>query len=367
VPWFASASALVGQFGLGFVMAWASLAVFEAVRVRLVVSSRRQSATAEAVCALAVVGVLTGFGGYRQRAALDIDRTLDVVLLQTNIGDPIGLVDSGDPIVVLDSLVSLYDAWTREALGDSAADCVVWPETAVPAGAHHGVYYQVQRLAIETNTPVIFGGYDFQRTDAGAWQIYNTLYWIDTAGTIRDRYHKSMLIPIGEAIPFESKFPQLRTLLPNAGEFHAGTGPAVMHVNGMAMAPLICYELIFPHYVRQSLQRGGEILLNVSNDYWFGRSVEPKQHLALARMRAYETGRPIIRCTNTGISALIDSRGKLQQQTAIWKRQALRGTIDVPRMEWTPYARWGEWTTLVLVVFLCVLTWGMARLPRFRS
>jgi len=214
---------------------------------------------------------------------------------------------------------------------------------------------------------VVFGGYDFQKSDEGRWDIYNTLYWIDPQGNIRGRYHKNMLIPIGEAIPFESRWPQLRRLFPNAGEFRPGPGPGVMDINGIQAAPLICYELIFPGYVRKALHRGGTVLLNVSNDYWFGRGAEPLQHLTLARMRAYETGRPIIRCTNTGISALVDSRGKVTQRTDIWKRQTLRGTIDVPRMEWTPYARWGEWMTLVLLVSMCALSWGMSRLPSKRS
>lgn len=356
VPWMASSSALLGQFGLGFVIAWTSLAGVEAALQRRADGAVRRRRVAELCLALATVVALCAYGAVRQNRDRTVTRSLDVVLLQTNIGDPIGLVNQDPRDRVLDSLTTLYVDWTREALEDGPADLVVWPETAFPASPRHGAIYHLQRLAIETGTPIVFGGYDFWRDDQSHWHIYNTLFWIDRQGTVRDRYHKTLLIPIGEAIPFEGRWPQLRRLFPNAGEFTPGNGPKVMDVDGLWMAPLICYELIFPHYVQRSLKLGGEVLLNVSNDYWFGRTVEPQQHLALARMRAYETGRPIIRCTNTGISALIDSRGRITHRTGIWRQESLRGTLDVPEVEWTPYARWGERVLAVLLLTVCAAT-----------
>jgi apolipoprotein N-acyltransferase len=352
----ASASALVGQFGLGFAIAWVSVAAVEAVLHRRRSAPQRRARILELVVAVVVVACLATYGGWRQSRHVAVKRSLDVLLLQTNIGDPINLVNQSNQDAVLDSLTTLYVEWTRQGLDGTPADLIVWPETAFPASPRHGAIYAVQRLAIEAGSPVVFGGYDFQRDATNRWQIYNTLYWIDRQGTVRDRYHKHMLIPIGESIPFERQWPWLRSLVPNAGEFTPGPGPGVMDVDGLWMAPLICYELIFPHYVRRSLQLGGEVLLNVSNDYWFGRTVEPQQHLALARMRAYESGRPIIRCTNTGISALIDSRGQVTQHTGIWRQEILRGTLDVPEKEWTPYSRWGEWMLLAFLVLACVGT-----------
>jgi len=362
VPWLASASALLGQYGLGFAIAWVSIAVLRAVQERGGDAARRGRLEA----GLAVLGILAlcGYGGVRQLRPVPVERSLDVVMLQTNVGDPISLVNESRHDAVVESLVTLYVEWTERVLDDSPVDLIVWPETAMPTGSQSGMFYPIQRLAIETGAPVVFGGYDFERDAERRWHIYNTLYWIDPQGTLRDRYHKNMLIPIGESIPFESVWPQLRNWLPNAGEFTPGPGPQVMEIEGTLMAPLICYELIFPHYVRRALTLGGEVLLNVSNDYWFGRTAEPQQHLALARMRAYESGRPIIRCTNTGISALIDSRGHLTQRSGIWRQETLRGTIDVPVREWTPYARWGERMLLAFMGLVCAVTWGLARLPR---
>jgi apolipoprotein N-acyltransferase len=141
----------------------------------------------------------------------------------------------------------------------------------------------------------------------------------------------------------------------------------MMEIKGVRFAPLICYELIFPRYARSALHAGGEVFLNVSNDYWFGQSTEPQQHLALARMRAYETGRPILRCANTGVSALIDSRGQITHSTSVWRQETLRATLAIPKMSWTPYARWGEFMLLAFLVLICTSTLVLVRITNSRS
>lgn len=367
VPAMASATALVGQYGVGFVIAWFSTAVANSLYQRRHLSWARRLLAPEVVFSIAVALALGGYGWARQRAPIDVERQLDVVLVQTNVGDPIGLVNRDVVASVIDSLVTAYVGWTREAIDGKPADIILWPETAVPASPRHGAYYKIQRLAIETDTPVVTGGYDFRRNEDNQWNIYNAMFWIDTEGAVRGRYHKKKLIPIGETIPFESVWPQLRSLLPNAGEFKPGQGPQVMEIKGVRFAPLICYELIFPRYARSALKAGGEVFLNVSNDYWFGQTAEPQQHLALARMRAYETGRPILRCTNTGISALIDSHGQVILKSGIWRQETLRGTLAIPKMSWTPYARWGELMLLAFLVSICATTLVLKGIINSRS
>ena len=148
------------------------------------------------------------------------------------------------------------------------------------------------------------------------------------------------------------------------GEFSPGPGPKVFRDGGCGLAPLICYELLFPRYVRECVRTGGEVLVNLTNDYWFGKEAEPEQHLALSRMRAFETGRPIVRATNTGISALIDARGRVVARSGLWHQDVLRGTLPVPAMRWTPYARWGEWATVAAVALawaVVALAWKLLR------
>jgi apolipoprotein N-acyltransferase len=179
---------------------------------------------------------------------------------------------------------------------------------------------------------------------------------MDRFGILRERYYKHNLLPLGEHVPFSEEFPFLLDWIPDAGEFSPGPGAQALQLDGLRLTPLICYEILFPRYVREGLHLGGDVLLNLTNDYWFGRYAEPEQHLSLARMRAFETGRPILRATNTGYSALIAADGSIVTRSGLWQREILRGTLEIPEARSTPYLRAGEW----MVVLLALVAWGLA-------
>jgi len=169
----------------------------------------------------------------------------------------------------------------------------------------------------------------------------------------------------GEYVPLSDRFPSLLNLLPSPGQFSRGPGPRVETVSGVRLTPLICYELLFPDVVRAALRAGGTLIVNLTNDYWFGRSMEPAQHLAQCRMCALETGRPIVRATNTGISAFIDAGGGLLAYTDIGEQTVLRMRIAVPPMDWTPYVRYGDAATGALVLAGCLVgALARGRAPR---
>ena len=176
------------------------------------------------------------------------------------------------------------------------------------------------------------------------------------------RFEKRALWGWGILFGGSIAFFALLNMLPMPGEFTPGPGPQVFQIDGVAFTPLICYELLFPNVVRASLRAGGEVLLNLTNDYWFGPYGEPRQHLALCRMCAFETGRPIVRATNTGMSAFIDASGQILEHAGVWKQAVLRGTLPIPPMHWTPFARWGSWTTagaMAAALLLVWLTWKL--------
>lgn len=360
LPAFPAAASLVGTHGLSFLVAWLgmSLALVTPLRLRRRLASGpggRRAALAELGLCVVLTAACWSYGAARMQRHIEVERQLDLVLIQGNIGDPVGLADElGSVEVMVDSVLQTYDRMTRDAVqADDGADFILWPETAVPTPGLAGEIDPLRHLVRELRVPLIFGGYDFALGRRGSWDVYNTLFWMDRQGVLRDRYHKSILIPLGESIPFADRFPFLADLMPTPGVFARGDGPHAMEIDGVRFAPMICYELLFANFVRGALKAGGEVLLNITNDYWFGRYAEAKQHLSLVRMRAFETGRPIIRATNTGYSALIDARGQIVLQGALGRAEVLRAKLEIPVMEWTPYARWGEMVTL-LQVLLCI-------------
>jgi apolipoprotein N-acyltransferase len=238
---------------------------------------------------------------------------------------------------------------TLRALAEQPrVDVVVWPETAVPSVPRPRVTARVQALAVALQVPIVYGSYDVERINDKRFKLFNAAFHMEPSGRVAGRYAKHKLLVFGEYVPLSERFPVLLDLLPTPGEFTPGPGPAVFDVGTARLAPVICYELLFPRVVRAGLRAGGEALVNLTNDYWFGRHLEPEQHLALTRMCAIEIGRPILRATNTGITALVDGTGTVVQRAGLWTQEVLIGSVPLAPMRWTPYARWGERVLLVV-------------------
>jgi apolipoprotein N-acyltransferase len=292
-----------------------------------------------------------------------------VLLVQSNLGDPEELANAlGSVTHAVDSTVTIYEKLTQRALAalpaGSKVDLVVWPETAVPSVPRPRLMARLQELVTRYGVTLIFGAYDSERSGT-QWRVYNAAFHMLPSGEVSDHYYKHKLLLFAEYVPFSERFPRLLNMLPAPGEFTPGPGPKVFQVGDVALSPLICYELLFPNSMRAALGAGGEVIVNLTNDYWFGRHLEPHQHLALARMSAIEIGRPVLRVTNTGISAVIDGRGKVLASSGVWAQDALRVTVPVPPMSWTPFARWGMATTAALVLGACLLALlGRALVPR---
>jgi apolipoprotein N-acyltransferase len=238
---------------------------------------------------------------------------------------------------------------------------VIWPETAVsflPA-------YQPERRAeiavAARGAPVILGAlHGVQRDGAEIW--FNSLTVILPDGSLGPRYDKQHLVPFGEYLPYQSVLGLigLRQLV-NQGGFTPGAAPQVFQIPGLPpFSPLICYEMIFPSEVVPAGQRPGW-LLQVTNDAWFGSLSGPQQHLAQARIRAIEQGLPVVRAANTGISAVIDPRGRVLDQIPL----DTDGFIDIRlpgALPATLYARFGDvpaMSLVVLVFFLCTRRRGL--------
>ena len=237
-------------------------------------------------------------------------------------------------------------------------DVVIWPETAVPYLMENDSSVGQAMAAAAGGVPVVAG---IQRYDGV--QAWNSLAVIGDGGQIEALYDKYHLVPFGEYMPFGDSLYDwfgIKALAARQGNgYAAGTGGKVIDLGDRLgkFVPLICYEAVFPQDLR-GLPERPDWILQITNDAWFGTLTGPYQHLAQARFRAIEQGLPLVRVANTGISAVVDARGRivadLPRGVAAYLDTGLPGA-----MAETPYARWGEVPLLVLLagLSLWLLAW----------
>ena len=170
-----------------------------------------------------------------------------------------------------------------------------------------------------TNAPVGFVALDEK----------GVILHINPQGEIAGVYDKQHLVPFGEFIPFGGFLKRWIPYLGQLGTFNSGKGPVVFDVNGVKVAPNICYEAIFSSLIQRSVHSGADVIVNITNDGWFLDTAAPEQHFVANRFRAVETGRPVVRAANTGISAVIDSAGKTVFQSPLLVSGAY--VVEVPR------------------------------------
>ena len=242
---------------------------------------------------------------------------------------------------------------------------VLWPEVAIPEFLEEepGVRMALARL-LGPRDVLLTGGEALRYgPDGGVVAATNSVFALDARGRLLGRYDKSHLVPYGEYLPMRPLLSRLglSRLAPGDMDFDAGPGPRDLPVPGLGTAGVqICYEIIFSGHVVDEAHRP-RFLFNPSNDAWFGRW-GPPQHLAQARLRAMEEGLPIVRSTPTGISALIDGRGRLLASVP-WHRA---GAIDArlpPPLPPTLFARWGNLLPLGLLLLLGIAAFALRRRP----
>ncbi|MGY4823308.1 apolipoprotein N-acyltransferase [Stutzerimonas chloritidismutans] len=242
--------------------------------------------------------------------------------------------------------------------GSRPADLIVWPETAVPILKEHAEGYltMMAGFANQRESALITGVPVRQPNAAGELRYYNGLTSTgDGAGT----YLKQKLVPFGEYVPLQDLLRGLIAFfdLPMSDFARGESGQPLLQAKGLQIAPYICYEVVYPEFAA-GLAAQSDLLLTVSNDAWFGRSIGPLQHLQMAQMRALEAGRWMIRATNNGITVLIDPYGQITEQIPQFEQAVLYGDVT-PMQGLTPYLRWRSWPLIAVCVLL--LGWALIR------
>ncbi|HXJ44370.1 MAG TPA: apolipoprotein N-acyltransferase, partial [Bryobacteraceae bacterium] len=231
-------------------------------------------------------------------------------------------------------------------------DVIVWPEMPVPFYANDTAFTNFVGSVTATAHAGVLAGV-VGRTDHGA--PLNSALLTGADGVTISRYDKVNLVPFGEYIPWP--FAGLtKKISSEAGDFSAGSQVVVSKLDGHRIGTFICYESVFPSYVRRFAAGGAEVLFNLSNDGWFGTSAARYQHLRIVRMRAAELHRWIVRATNNGVSAAIDPAGRVVRELPEYRQASVRMPFGY-RTDLTPYARFGDWFVGICSL-VCVLGLG---------
>jgi apolipoprotein N-acyltransferase len=254
-----------------------------------------------------------------------------------------------------------YEALTHRAAAEGA-QVVVWPETAVPASpdASAELVERLGALARETRAALVVGAVGMEDDrDAGRTRYFDSAYLFDPEGVLLARYDKAHLVPFGEYVPLRGVLGHFVEALargvadtdvspgqgPRALVLPTAPGPGQGEAQRVTAGVPICYELLFPDLVRRFVGDGAEALLAITNDAWYGRTGAPYQFLAITALRSAENRVWTARAANTGVSALIDDRGRVRARTRIFERGHLVADIELrPAPQGGSfYTRHGDW------------------------
>lgn len=346
-----------GMYGLSALVIFGNTVLFR------VLSRRGPGRGRVLLVFLLIITGLWGWGNWRrsQLAALPKAHTLSVGIAQGNIAQ-----DQKWNPDYQETAITRYEQLTRQ-MAEQQVDLVVWPEASVPFFFQSDVTYRgrLLDLAQETKTPLLFGSPAFQARGTEI-TLFNRAYLLSPDTSVLGQYDKIILTPFGEYIPFQdSVLFFLDKLVEGIGDFAPGTTPTVFSLPFGNFGVLICYEGVFPDLARRFVRNGATLLINVTNDAWFGETSAPYQHLAMEAMRAVENRVPLVRSANTGISAIVNIDGQIQAQTAL-----LETTFIVEQIAWpqvtSVYTQYGDWFVTLCVVSALVLlgcSWVAAYMP----
>lgn len=310
--------------------------------------------------------VLNFAGSLYSRTLTTPDKSFNVVIGQANIGN---IEDryKKDRYNYRRTIIDDYLRVTKEGLekASNPVDLIVWPETAFPEYFDYRFFgtegaRRLSAFAQEHNTNIITGA--FAETSSG--KTTNSALFFDRTGTlIGAPVYKKILLAFGEYMPFEETFPILRKWFPMVGNFERGKSAQTRKLDGgPAVGTQICYEGLFPSFSRELIDKGSQLMVNLTNDSWYGPHAEPLQHLYLSAFRVIENRTPLIRSTNTGVSTVILADGTFLEKSPLHKEWG--GSFEVPyysEQKKTIYQQWGYAIPLIMTLILFMVSFIYAK------
>ncbi len=338
-------SDITGVYGISFVLAWTGASAAWLTKKR----GHGRSAWLPAGISIAMVVGMLVYGGASMRRWESPEPRYRVAMLQKNIS-------YDDPHSVLVEKFGEGYARMADSLKTTGTDLLLLPESPSPVFFETDAAYRqgLATLAGSFRFGIVFNNVRIQ--DSGEISRYfNSAYFMDRSGKVDGVYDKIHLVPFGEYIPWKRLLSFIEVISKDVGSFEPGSSYLVARIDGHPVNAVVCFEAVFPDMVRRFVRQGSELIINLTNDGWYGDSAAPFQHLAIARFRAVENRRFLLRSTNSGISALVNPDGHIQASTGILREAICRGRFDFMTTE-TFYTRYGD-----VFVFLCaIISVGLA-------
>ncbi|MCB0336486.1 MAG: apolipoprotein N-acyltransferase, partial [Bdellovibrionales bacterium] len=277
---------------------------------------------------------------------------IDSAIVQANIS-----INDKHKVKYFEKNTARYVELTRNALEDASELLVVWPESVYLDWVHVDTSHISQDPRLPFFGPqanLLMGALSFESQE----RVFNSVFGIGQDGSISSPYHKQILMPFGEYMPFSGLFPWIKDFNPGAGNFTAGSSLKLISFKqnevSYSVAPLICYEDVVPSMARDAVALGADLLVNQTNDAWFGQTLAPFQHHQIAVFRAIETRRTLIRSTNSGLTAIVQPTGYTSAQLPTFSEAVLRSPVSL-QTEHSLFVRGGslifQWFVVLISVF----------------
>jgi len=340
VPLLIQVADLAGHHGVSFLIVFVncSLLLFfgrkNSIRSRLLI-------LIPTLCLLGAAAIYSSIRFTQENEVLSADDTtkIEVGIVQGNIDQ--GLKWSPDQ---QQRTVENYLLRTKSLFASGHPSLVVWPETALPFyPPANGTFMQpLERLVATDNFALLTGAPWYEIVDRSAKKInfFNSALLLQPDGSLGGKYYKTHLVPFGEYVPLKKFLPFLAPLVEAVGDFRSGSIEQPLLWQQAKLGVLICFESVFPDLSRQWVLAGANVLVNLTNDAWYGRSSAPRQSLAMAVLRAVETRRSLIRSANTGISGFVNPAGTMSKESGLFVPWAETEEVVLSN-ELTVWARYG--------------------------
>ena len=353
VPVFIQSADIWSVYGVGFLVLFFNLSIFEVVR--MFKKASESGVIPRGFLPLAAIfGLVLGFNSVYGFLKINTPYKTDMQVAAVQAA-----IDQNKKWApeVTKFTVDRYINLTREAKERyPGLRLAVWPETAMPFYFQEdsAIKEQVLKFASYSNLYILLGSPSYVFSKGGEINYLNSAYVIGPNGTVLGRYHKTHLVPFGEYMPWGALTSWAKRFLPTAGDFVAGEALESIKAGPFRIGTMICFESIFPQIARKEVAKGANLLAVITNDAWFGQTPAPWQHADMAIFRAVETRRWLVRAANTGVSRIISPLGEVIVSSHLFRPEFVSARVGLCEKK-TLYVKYGSmWfvaINLLIVIF----------------